>query len=188
MFKNKDNKMINIIGKIVVLNDYTEVNLYDLRWLLGKMNIKNLVIFSINLTDNIKIEKFMFEGDSDLTYIEVGVEYFIEMMSNNPKYFWEINPNSLYILRDGSHTDIKYILSQIGEFGLNLGRGGSQKSHIMSPLELRLSSYLMAIFNFDYNKLAFSNVFNTLPKSRYLPYIRNEKNQLNDNELTNKSI
>lgn len=66
---------------------------------------------------------------------------------------------------------MKYILSQIGDHGVNLGRGGSQLSHALSPLDLRLSSYLMAIHRFNYKDIKRNNMFNALPKSKYLPYI-----------------
>jgi hypothetical protein len=82
-----------------------------------------------------------------------------------------MNPNALYILRDGNFTDFKYILRHVGEFGVNLGRGNGQKTHLVSPLELRLSSYLMAMCNFNY-KLTYSlNSFNELKKDQYLPCI-----------------
>lgn len=51
-----------------------------------------------------------------------------------------------------------------------MGDGGGQKAHILSPLDFRLSSYLLAMFNFNYllfNKL---NMFNDLSKDRYLSY------------------
>lgn len=172
-------KMTNMIGKMIVVNDYSEINLSNLTHILGNMNIDRLFIFSINLTDKIQLEKFVFNGESNIIYLEIGVKKFIDFIGENPKEFWNINKNALYILRDGNYTDVKYILSQIGEFGLNLGRGGSQKSHVMSPLEIRLSSYIMAMFNFDYTAISSSNAFNSLSKSRYLPYIENKRGNKN---------
>lgn len=53
---------------------------------------------------------------------------------------------------------------------MDLGRGGSQKSHIISPLDIRLSAYLMALYNFNYKTTFISiNTINILPKDRYLP-------------------
>lgn len=161
---------------MIVINNTSEINLSSLTYVLDNMNINRLVIFSINLTNQIHMEKFVLNGDyTELVYIEIGVEQFIEYISENPKEFWDVNRDTLYVLRDGSYTDVKYILSQVGEFGLNLGRGGSQKSHIMSPLELRLSSYIMAMFDFNYRTVLHANQFNCLSKERYLPFIQNRK-------------
>ena len=44
-----------------------------------------------------------------------------------------------------------------------LGRGGSQLGLVISPLDLRLSSYLMAMSYTDYSQVASINVFNSLP-------------------------
>lgn len=174
--------MINMIGKMIVINDSSEINLSNLTYVLDNMNINKLIIFSINLTNQIQLEKFVLNGDhTELVYIEIGVQDFITFIEENPKQFWDVNRNALYVLRDGSYTDVKYILSQVGEFGLNLGRGGSQKSHVMSPLELRLSSYIMAMFDFDYKRISTSNLFNSLSKSRYLPHIDNKKSKLKEN-------
>lgn len=50
--------------------------------------------------------------------------------------------------------------------------GGSQvKRHILSPLEIRLSSYLIAIFNMNPIEAINHNDFNLLEKDRYLPYM-----------------
>jgi hypothetical protein len=52
-----------------------------------------------------------------------------------------------------------------------VGRGGSQKAHALSHLDFRLSSYLMAMFNFDYNLIYSLNSFNFMGKDRYLSYM-----------------
>ena len=112
---------------------------------------------------------YLKSGEFSVVYIELGINYFIDTVNEDPSGYVHINKNILYIFRNATYFDINYILSQLGEYGVNLGRGSSQKSHNVSPLELRFMSYLMAISNFDYSFIYEINSFNTLPKSRYLP-------------------
>jgi len=47
---------------------------------------------------------------------------------------------------------------------------------MISPLDFRLSCYLMAMFKFNYRLISYLNTFNIVTKYRYLPYI-DKKNQ-----------
>lgn len=60
------------------------------------------------------------------------------------------------------------MITKIQDRAVRVVRGTSQKSHIISPIELRLSCYLMILFNMDYSKLHAQNSFNILTKDRYL--------------------
>ena len=84
--------------------------------------------------------------------------------------FLVYNKYTLYIFKEGSYLDIKNIFSKINGFDTNIGRGGSQKAYIISPLDFRLSCYLMAMFKFDYKYVSYLNAFNVVSKDRYLPY------------------
>jgi hypothetical protein len=64
---------------------------------------------------------------------------------------------------------MKSLITKIEDCEVHLGRGSSQKSHILSPLEIRLTSYLMAMLDFDYPRIFKLNMFNFLTKNRYLP-------------------
>ena len=85
------------------------------------------------------------------------------MLNENPLRYVVSNKKTLYIFRNATYFDINYLLSNIEANGINLGRGSGQKSHKVSPLELRFMVYLMAMFNFDYRYLYELNTFNTLP-------------------------
>lgn len=93
-------------------------------------------------------------------------------MIEQSSLFYGWNPNSLYILRDGTYKDMKYILSLVG---IDLRRGASQKSQVLSPLDFRLSSYLMAMYNVNYKVISSSNVLNKLLKKNYLPNMEVKK-------------
>lgn len=67
---------------------------------------------------------------------------------------------------------MKFILAQVGEYGLHLTKGGDQKAHVYSPLEFRLASYLMAMSGNQYPEIVDQNMFYCLPKDKYLPFYR----------------
>lgn len=56
----------------------------------------------------------------------------------------------MFIIRNEKFRGIKNLFSRINSCNVNISRGGSQKSQVLSPLYLRLSSYIMAMSNFDY--------------------------------------
>jgi hypothetical protein len=77
----------------------------------------------------------------------------------------------LVYARGGNWMDIKNLFARIQNKDVNVGRGGSQKAHALSPLDFRLSTYLMAMFKFDYNLISSLNSFNFMSKDRYLSYM-----------------
>jgi hypothetical protein len=85
----------------------------------------------------------------------------------------------LYIVRNSDFIDVKEIFNKINNYEVNIGRGAGQKCSILSSLEFRLSSYLMAISKFKYFEISRLNTFNFLDKSRYLTYINKYVNKKN---------
>lgn len=171
---NKSNFKENVItltAKIAVINESIDINLYKLSKILNHVNIKELNIFSIHKSDTDSVFIINEQGSSITTYIEVGIEDFLVKLDKLELDFFKYNKNSLYIIRDANFVHIKNLIKKINNCNVNIGRGGSQKSHILSPLDLRLSSYLMAMFNFNYDLLSSLNTFNFLSKDRYLPFI-----------------
>jgi hypothetical protein len=158
--------MTNFVTKMTVMKDL-EVFVSDLSKLLAYMGIDKLNIFSINLSNEVDCDVF---ETGNVRYVEIGVFSFIEFVSTSESFF-ELNHSSLYILRDGTFRDMKYIFSQVGKYGVNLVRGGNLLYHVLSPLDLRLSFYFMALNNnMNINELQNSNIFNTLNPKRYLPF------------------
>jgi hypothetical protein len=156
---------------MVIIKELYYVNLDDLSKILAGIGIENLNIFSI---DN-KLETNIFNSvntdkGSKIIYTEMNTLNFIKFLNFNGK-FLEYNKDSFYILRDGNFLDIKNIFASINNCQVNVGRGGSQKAHMLSPLDLRLTSYLLAMFNFDYKLINNLNTFNHISKDRYLSYM-----------------
>ena len=156
---------------MVVIREYNSINLDDVSKVLNFMNIKKLNIFSIN--DNSKqdtINTVISEKDSKVIYAEMKSDYFIDYLNYENTNFLYYNKDSMYILRGGNYIDIKNIFTNINGCCVNVGRGGSQKAHIISPLDLRLTSYLMAMFNLNYQLISNLNTFNYISKDRYLSW------------------
>ena len=177
----------NLICKMAVINELSYINLDDLSKVLAAMRIKELNIFFISdELEKIKIVKK--DKGCLINYSEIRREHLIELLKLNKEKidFLDYNKDSLYILRDGGFLDIKNLFTQINGYEVNVGRGGSQKAHVLSPLDLRLSSYLLAVFNFNYKKISYLNAFNALEKDVYLSYTDRKSGLKKNNFLVKK--
>lgn len=163
----------NLIGKMIIFRETLEVNLFILSHRLNFIKIEKLSIISIDTIENLdEMETINIEGPSPIVYVRIGINKYLEFLNTSNTKFLEYNKDVLYILRCGDYSDLKEIYTKIEQHNVNLCRGGSQKAHIISPLDYRLSSYLMALSNFNYKKLSYLNSFNDLSKDRYLPSFR----------------
>jgi hypothetical protein len=160
-------KVSNIVSKMVIIKELQSINLENLSKWLDTINIKKLNIFCINNELNNDINYVETKKNCIIKYFELNTDVYKNNLNSNSIFFDE-NKHSLYIIRGGNFLDIKNLFAVIENYPTNLGRGGSQKSHMLSHLELRLSSYLMAMFNFDYNLIQNLNTFNYINKERYL--------------------
>jgi len=167
----------NVISKIFIVRDVSCINLNDLSMILKHMKIYKLNIFYIGDGTGEKLNTINYIGTNDtkhgskINFIEMTDEQFILFLNNEENNFIEYNKYSLYILKKGNFLDIKNLFAKINGFDVNLGRGGSQKAHLLSPLDFRLSAYLMAMFDFDYELISYLNTFNDIGKDRYLSYL-----------------
>ncbi len=159
----------NLISKLVFIRENLEVDLYNVSDKLNYMNIQELTIFSIGLNESEEVFSMTIEEPCKIKYVELSIIELVNRFNMPNSDFMEFNKTSLYILRDGSYQDIKDMLKVIEGNKINIGRGGGQKCHILSPLDFRLSAYIMAIFSFNYKYFTYLNTFNELSKDRYLP-------------------
>lgn len=162
---------------MVIIKGSNNINLYNASYLLTYMEIDKLTIFLINKKDKSMTHNIIDKG-SPITYVEVNPKDFIKLIASTFD-FLEYNNNCLYILKDGSYFDIKSLITNISRYKVNIGRGGGQKAHLLSPLDFRLSAYLMAMFNLDYNYIKDINIYNIISKDRYLSYLGKPKHPTN---------
>ncbi len=167
----KDN-VSNIISKIVIIKESNSINLDELSKRLGYMKIEKLNIFSINSQlETRTINIVSANKGSRVKYVEMNSEIFVEFLNFENNNFLSYNKDSLYIVRYGDYIDIKNLFTIINDCHANLCRGGSQKAHVLSPIDFKLSCYLMTMFNFNYKLISSLNTFNDLSKDRYLSYM-----------------
>jgi|SRR5579862_335710 len=166
------NKINNLVSKIVIIKEEKQISSNVLSKALDKMNTERLNIFIVDtlMDDNdvIIVNKY-----SNIKLIKSNPENFIAFINSDFETFLHYNPHSIYIIRGNikgpSFKYIKYLFKMINEYNINIARGSSQKAHILSPLDFRLSCYLMAFFDFDQKLISYLNTFNYLDKERYLP-------------------
>lgn len=160
-----------IISKMIIINELNYVNLDDLSKILGSIGIDKLNIFYLNNTIELNTMNIITANNtSKITFLEMRSEQFVKFLNFEHSNFIVYNKDSLYIIKDSNFLEIKNLFSIINSGPITLCRGGSQKSHMLSPLDLRLTSYLMAMFNFDYKLINNLNTFNYISKDRYLSW------------------
>jgi hypothetical protein len=156
---------------MIIINELKNINLLEFSNILGAFSIDKLNVISINNECKPNVMNMIRTNeDSLIMFVEMNSDTFMKFL-NIDDNFMQYNKNTLYILRNGDFLDIKNIFASIGGYPCNVGRGGSQKAHILSPLDLRLSSYMMAMFTGNYKELSSLNTFNGLSKDRYLSYM-----------------
>nr|QJQ35301.1 hypothetical protein [Fusarium ficicrescens] len=156
---------------MVVINETIDNDLVHISNLLNVMDLDAMYIFSINFDDSIQFEVFELEHRSNVKYIEVGLRFFIENYLENPNNedFWPYNLKTLYILRGGNYSDLQELFTTIQNTKVRIVRGSSQKSHVVSPVDFRLSCYSLILCKMSYKKFNSYNSFNSMQKDRYLP-------------------
>jgi hypothetical protein len=160
----------NLLSKMIIIKDNNYISLSGLNELLRFISLEKFNIFCINNElDNDTVNYVRVNKGSDLRFVEMSLERFIVFL-NSDKDFWDYNKDSLYILRNGNFLGIKNLFTTINGSQYNVVRGSSQKAHALSPLDIRLSAYIMVMFNFNLKKISYLNYFNEMDKNRYLSY------------------
>ncbi|HEY6534763.1 MAG TPA: hypothetical protein VIY08_02995 [Candidatus Nitrosocosmicus sp.] len=153
-----------------IIKDLTSINLDMLSESLSCMRIEKLNIIvinskcEVNTVTIVKADKYSF-----VYYLELSPECLINLILADSK-FLENNKDYLYLLKDGNFFDIKALFNQIQGCKVNICKGSSQKSHNISSLDFRLSSYILALFSFNYKQISYLNAFNVIGKDKYLSW------------------
>lgn len=162
------NSTNNMISKSFMLKDLSYINLELLAEGLTLLKIERLNIIDINKKCSVnKVNVTKSNSNPLINFIEINNITFVNLMLSDTD-FLEKNKHTLYILRDGNFAAIKTLFSKVTDCKVNICKGNSQKSHLLSPLDFRLSNYIMALFNFDYKKICYLNSFSEISKDKYL--------------------
>lgn len=173
---NNSNEQNNthLTTKMVSVNSTMKISMSNIAMYSNSLNIDILYIFSIVINETYENEYVELKEPCNIVYIRVGLRFFLENYLENPDMnFWENNKNTLYILRNGNYSDIQKMFTIIQNTKTQIVKGNSQKSHILSPIDFRLSSYMLILCNMNYKKFNYNNSFNIVTKDKYLP-LKNE--------------
>ena len=138
---------------------------------LQMLNITDLnIIFITNNKDIFdcypKSSTYM-SHNTELAFLIIRFSEFYDILYNVD--FDSINRNTIYILNDITWSTF-IALTNTFDRPLKISGGSAGKRHIISKLDSRINSYLLAIVNLDYPKLNAFNDFDSDDKNRYLPY------------------
>lgn len=134
------------------------------------MGIYKLNLFYIYKNSIDEVDPFNIIKPSKVSVYKISENKFMEILKNPDNNFLDFNKHSLYIFNNSDFLNIKRIFSYNNTYNINISKGGGQKSHIVSPLEIRLFSYLMAIFNCQVDILNNKIAFDKLEKDKYVPF------------------
>lgn len=162
------------------------INLANLARKFGYFSLSEMNIVSINPkinTDLICVNGETSEHESTgctLSYVEIGRKNFLDRIRLiGAESFFTFNINTLFILRNGNYLDILKLFSNIEGLPAEIFKGGGQKSHVLSSLEIKLSMYILALSDFNYSKVYYNNAYGNLDKLKYLPNSSHSKKKVN---------
>lgn len=166
----KNNTFNHVIASLFCIKYETVIDSYSLRYHLKTLNLDILNIFII--TDkpyhSKKKNKVNFNEPRLLTIQVITTTDFQNLVSSSD--FNDINLNNLYILDGISwHRVVKLLISS--DVSVAVSGGSAGKRHVISKLDNRLISYLLAMFDLDASKLNAANNFDSVEKIKYLPFM-----------------
>ena len=165
---SETDKIKHVIASTYFVRDNIAIDSYYIRHCLKTLNIDSLIILYISdKPKHSEYKVYNYNEPRVLSIHVLGTKELQNMISGD--LFNEINQTCLYILDDIKwyHMVKLFIASKKG---LTVSGGSTAKRHVVSRLENRFISYLLAIFDLDSNKLNTFNDFDAVNKTRYLPY------------------
>jgi NADH-ubiquinone oxidoreductase chain 5 len=169
----KTNKCTSIVSKLFFIKDNHKLWLNDMRSNLNIFGVKSTYVFYIgdfeqkNDTLNPTLTSYQEEF---LVFMHFKYTEWLPFVNSNHYDFIKNNNHCLYIIKDGTFTDVKKLFQYINWKPVNVGRGSTQKSHITSDLDARMQTYLLSIYNLNVNSVRYNNNFSNVEKSAYLTY------------------
>lgn len=133
------------------------------------LGLKKLMIFHILDLEQDSINQQHKGFVSEFLEIDyISTDTFVHLIMSVDFNFSVINKHCLYICHQMSWSGV--IRKFKRDIDVTISGGSNVKRHLLSPLDVRLSSYLIAIFNLNCLEVINHNNFNALDKNIYLPY------------------
>lgn len=156
-------KINSCIAALWCTNAPFELNLDNMSTHINSLGIKTVHI--IYISENITNYEAYIVRNISMLYINTQhlAEFLIRDDIN------EILPNVMFITENLNWSDIVEIL-KYSKYQITVSGGSNNKRHLLSKLDNRLNTYLLAIFDFNFYKLNTYNGFNSIDKNRILPF------------------
>lgn len=126
-----------------------------------------------------------------LKYTQIQLNYIsdynlVKLLTSPSFNFSETNKYCLYLLYNMNWNDVIQLFHS-SEFNITVSGGSNNKRHLLSPTDIRLTTYIIALCGLNASNVISNNDFNNLDKDRYLPFIDFTKKS-NINEQDKSSI
>jgi hypothetical protein len=104
----------------------------------------------------------------NFTYLALSIDEFFECISNGMLPFQADSlSKTLFIFHDFTWHDIINKFKHHTDINISGGSGG--KRHLLSPMSLRLSAYMLAMFLFNFNLFKLNLMFDRVDKDKAYP-------------------
>lgn len=137
----------------------------DLFYNIGVLNLKRITIYHIQEQIGNECKSF---NDEFIGVYYVSYEHFANFISSSDFNFDFNNRYCLFIFYGLSWGEIVLKFKQ--DLDITVSGGSNVKRHLLSPVQARLTSYMIALFNLNCLEVFRHNRFNILDKNQYLPY------------------
>lgn len=178
----KDHLNLHMIASTYFVNKPHEISYEYLQDCLSMMGINTFFILYIMDTTqediNFGHEPHTFRSNKVLFEVDyIAKKNYIPMINSDSFNFDEMNKYCLYIFVDMSWFELA-VMFKSANVDVIISGGSTSKRHLISPLQLRLSSYIIALFDMDSIEANNYNNFRNISKERYLPFV----------DFSNKSV
>jgi len=134
------------------------------------LGLKRLIIFYVLKLEQDDIDEQYNSFVNPLLEVSfISFNKFTLLINSSNFNYSTTNKECLYIFYEINWFEV--IRNFKSDFNVTISGGSNVKRHLLSPIDLRLSSYIFAMFNLNSLEAIKHNDFSLVDKDRYLPYI-----------------
>jgi len=162
-------KSLHLIASTYFIDRALVISYNDLITNIRILNLKRIAIYYILKQEQEQIdEQCEFFNNEILEVCYISYNDFTNIISSPDFNFDFNNKCCLFIFHGVSWSEIVMKFKQ--DIDVTVSGGSNVKRHLLSTLQTRLTSYMIVLFNLNCLEVFSHNRFNTLDKSKYLPY------------------